>query len=311
MHQVKFIYGNQPILITGPTGTGKSRLAKEIHKHSKQSESLFIQVNIASLNENLFESEIFGHCKGAFTNAHAAKSGFCGSVGAGSLFLDEIGDLSLQKQASLLKLIDERLYYPVGSNEEKKFMGRLIFATNKNLEEMVAEKTFREDLYFRIRYISYQLEPISIDKQGLALKIWSEINNKKLEWSNYETRFSNDLIQRLKLYDWPGNYRELKNTIDYFFHLNKAQLNISDLPYWIKEKGTLEITTNKSMFKLALADFEREFLSRELEINNGKINQTALVTGINKVTLISKLKKYGIDRRQYKFNQIGRIAHGF
>lgn len=311
MHQLQHIQGHQPILITGDTGTGKSRMAKKIHNCSKQADHLFVQVNVAALNENLFESEVFGHCKGSFTNAHAAKRGFCEAVGAGSLFLDEIGELSLQKQASLLKLIDERVYYPVGSSEEKKFMGRLIFATNKNLEKMVAEKSFREDLYFRIRYISYELEPIRIDRRELAQSIWHEINNKKLEWNNYGIRFSCELIESLKLYDWPGNYRELKNTIDYFFHLNKQELDLGDLPYWIKRKESFELNSNRSNFKSALAGFEREFLRYELKKNYGKINKTALVTGINKVTLISKLKKYGIDRRQYKFNENGRIAHGF
>jgi Nif-specific regulatory protein len=310
MKNYKVIGGNQPVLITGATGTGKSVFAKKIHGNSQQAGGPFIHVNIAAISEHLFESEIFGHCKGAFTNAFTAKAGFCATAGTGTLFLDEIGELSLQKQASLLSLIDERHYYPVGTSEKKHFLGSLIFETNKNHEQMVASGKFREHLYFRIRYLSYKLDPIAGNRLDLGHKIWAEINQKKVECNSFNIRFSSDLIESLKSYSWPGNYRELKNTIDYFFHLGVEQLEAKHLPYWIKTAGSPKPGNRQSVFRQALETFEMEFLRRELKRNQGKINQTALLTGINKVTLISKLKKYGIDRREYKFIENGRLAYG-
>ena len=200
----------RPILIEGETGVGKTQLAKKIFSLSKLKSKKFTQVNIASISNELFESELFGHVKGAFTGAIEDKKGFCETVGEGILFLDEIGELSLEKQASLLTLIDESVFYKVGSTEELKFRGKLIFATNKNLAKMVESGKFREDLYFRLRFFHITL-PALRDHKEIKQIIWDEFQNSKVSHIRYDVVLSSEIVECLAQYPWPGNYRELAN----------------------------------------------------------------------------------------------------
>ena len=286
-----------PILILGETGTGKSHLAKEIACSS----SRFLQLNIASLNSNVFESELFGHVKGAFSGALNNREGFCERIGEGSLFIDEIGELSLEMQTKILTLLDERIFYPVGSSTPKEFKGRLIFATNRDLQQMVFDGEFREDLFYRLRLIMQELTPLR-EEPSLFQIILEVINNMRLKYKRH-VLFKDDALELLASYDWPGNYRELNNTIEVLFLENKLKISKSDLPNWVK-KETIRINSRSELpsYYNAIEIFEREFFYTLLERNQGKINQSAQVSGISKVTLISKLKKYGINRKEFKTN---------
>ncbi len=298
---------NKPILILGDTGSGKSKLAKELHKRSKFKNTPFLSINITALSDSLFESELFGHSRGAFTGADRDKEGYLDRVGAGSLFIDEIGDLSLSKQAKLLHLLDDGGYFPVGSTKRRVFQGRFIFATNKSLSTLVAKKEFREDLFFRIRFFQVKLKPIrdlSVDQ--LERKIWEIINDKKIERQNFSITFDQEVIDALKLYSWPGNFRELSNTIDYFYELSSSNIRKEDLPDWICSHEQKQ--RDFSDYKSGLESFEKTFLEKSMFKYHGQINYTAKCIGLSKVTLISKLKKYAINRKDY---QLGEEAVGF
>jgi transcriptional regulator with PAS, ATPase and Fis domain len=296
-----------PVLILGETGSGKSYLAKKIHNSSINSNLRYIQINMAAISENLFESELFGHTKGAFTGALTNKVGFCDEVGSGTLFLDEIGDLNLTLQAKLLMLLDEKIYYPVGSVQKKIFNGRVIVATNKNILKMVKEGAFREDLYYRLRLLEARL-PALRESADIRAVIWKEIQNYKVKNNSYEIIVSTDALELMCNYKWPGNYRELINTIELLFSLTKARINIEDLPSWIRN---IESITKCGMYHDALSNFEKDYLKKALIKYSGRINHTAEKIGLNKVTLISKLKKHGIDRRQYKHLESIKRTYGF
>ncbi len=299
-----------PVLILGETGTGKTTMAKEIHRDRAGSYKPFYHLNISSLNKNLFESELFGHKKGAFSGATGDKKGFLEAAGEGTVFLDEIGELGLEEQAKLLTVIEEKEYYPVGSYVKKHFSGRFIFATNKDLEALVKEGNFREDLYFRIRYCQYQLKPLRAERNKINIIInqWEQ-----LQRDEKRVRMGQAVLNELFKYNWPGNYRELKNTLNYVYDISDEEVNLVDLPDWIM-KGNLSserVDTKHHVYQVALENFERNYFDIAMNRNQGKINRTAEDIGISKVTLISKLRKYGIDREQYKCINTMAKVNGF
>lgn len=295
------------VLLEGKTGTGKSYCAKQIHKLSQNSYLRFLQINCTAIADNLFESELFGHKKGSFTGAIADKQGFCSAVGCGTLFLDEIGDLSLEKQAKLLCLLEERIYYQVGSTICEKFRGRVILATNKDLKALVASGEFREDLYYRIRMFSKKLVSLK-NKPNLNEIIWNEINNQKVLNQNFKLNISIEARNALTQYDWPGNYRELKNTVKYLFALKKDRIELEDMPRWVLDSEEEKTFLNFELYHDAQEFFEKEYLKKQMKKYSGKINLTAEQICLSKASLISKLKKYGIDRRDYKLNNLGFVS---
>jgi DNA-binding NtrC family response regulator len=289
------------ILIEGEPGSGKSYLAKWIHKNSTRAEKNFIQVNISSIHKSLFESEIFGHKKGSFTGAHIDKEGFCSKVKRGTLFIDEIGELNLEQQKILLTLIEERIYYPVGSNEKREFYGTFIFATNKNLVSEVTKGTFREDLYHRLRAFSYKTERFSEtrDKRFIILE---EFEKAKVKHNKNELVLSFDIKKFLNNYDFPGNYRELVQIMDYCTFIADTQVELNHLPSWTKRNEEPKLATDN--YYEALEIFESLFLKKMLKKYQGRINYTAEMVKISKVTLISKIKKYGINIQEFKMINI-------
>lgn len=276
-----------PVLILGPSGAGKSTLASKLHKLSMNGDSEFKSINIGAMSENLFDSLLFGHKKGAFTGADRNQVGFCESVNNGTLFLDEIGDLSIEMQGKLLELCDHQKFYKLGDPTIKKFKGRLIFATNKNLEQKVKKGEFREDLYYRLRFLQIELEPLR-DLSNCVEIIYSECRKRKLV-------FTDKAWNALVNYTWPGNYRELKQTLAYLELYNQV-IDIGQLPLWLKSSS--EMIEIKS-YQNAINSFEYSFLKKNYLKNKGKLNQTARNLEMNKVTLISKLKKYDIPN-EYK-----------
>lgn len=296
----------EPLLITGNTGVGKTYLAKEIHSLGRANKN-FIHVNCASFSKNLIESELFGHTQGAFTGALKNKVGFCEVVGDGTLFLDEFAELSLETQAKLLTLIDERCFYKVGDTAVKKFKGRFIFATNKNLEKEVAAGKFREDLYYRIRYFHISLKDIK-QRSDFQSIFWQMVNSLKVEFEQ-SVVFNEKSLNKLLLYSWPGNYRELKNTLKYLFLLGKEIISEDDLPEWICEISKSEGLSHN--YYKHLFEFERNYFEMMMRSVGGRVNKCAKLAGISKVTLISKLKKYDIDKAYYQNFESLEKADGF
>jgi transcriptional regulator with PAS, ATPase and Fis domain len=290
-----------PVLIAGETGTGKEIAARFIHKMSDRATEPFVTVNCAALHDGIFESELFGHKKGSFTGATSDKQGFCEAVGFGTLFIDEIGELDLEQQKKILTLVEERIFYSVGSNERKSFNGVLVFATNKDLAKEVKNGKFREDLYYRIRSYMFEIEPLNNCKDKY-LKVIEEINNCKLKQNKLNIIMSVELLNFLKTYHYPGNYRELRQIVDYIVFMASEKACLIHLPGWIA-KNEIE-NLNSDCFYEAQGKFEKKFLTKKLTKYQGRINYTSEMINLSKVTLISKIKKYDINIKDMKINRV-------
>jgi DNA-binding NtrC family response regulator len=300
----KIINIQSPILITGPSGTGKSQLAKKIFGKSRICRDQFLTIHLASLKEDLLESELFGHTKGSFTGATETKFGYLKNVGSGTLFLDEIGELSLESQKKLLYLLEEKKFTPIGSTIALPFQGRLIMATNKDLKAMVNEGSFREDLFFRLNIFHLKLLPISSNKDALRLEIHKQFEKMKEQYDKRNLLLSNDVESLMLNFPWKGNYRELKNCMEYIVALTDDVIVHKDaLPDWFltelnpKMASTSEdfISHFPSDYNQALENFEEWYLKAMFERFSGKVNETARILGISKTTLINKSRKYQIN----------------
>lgn len=300
----KFINISAPVLITGQTGTGKSRAARRLFDLSDIHKDKFLTIHLASLKEDLFESELFGHKKGSFTGAVENKTGYLGETGKGTLFLDEIGELSLEAQKKLLYLLEEKKFTPVGATAALNFEGRLVMATNKNLKALVEEGKFREDLYFRLSIFQIELAPLAEDREKLLRMIQKQLEWQKQQYKKPHLSMSPELLLKLTLAPWKGNYRELKNCMEYMVAMSESPvLEASCLPHWFSAEDDLsEVVSEKNFishfpgdYSLALEQFEALYLKTNLIRYQGRVNETARLLGISKTTLISKAKKYGID----------------
>lgn len=273
---------NSVVLLTGESGTGKTNLAKKIHQLSTRKDKPFIRINLATLNKNLIESELFGHVRGAFTGSLQEKLSPLELVKKGTLFLDEIGELELPLQAKLLDLIERKTYYKVGSTQESFFEGTIIAATNKNIGLEVDNKNFREDLYYRLRIFHYELSPFreNIDKMGIIL---DQISRRHLN-------LPKSVVKVLFDYSWPGNYRELLNTFELIEEISRLkEFDIFCLPKWLFEN---ERKNHESEYKKALEQFEKCFIADKLNDNQGNITQTAKALKMSKSMLNNKLRKF-------------------
>ncbi|WP_127715286.1 sigma 54-interacting transcriptional regulator [Halobacteriovorax sp. HLS] len=286
-----------PILIKGESGTGKTILARKIHTNSNRKELPFVKCDVAGLSDNLFSSELFGHEKGAFTGADKYKQGYCDIVGDGTLFLDEIGELSLIQQKRLLSLLDESMYSAVGSYKRKRFYGRVIFATHRDLEEMVRNGKFREDLYFRMGVNPIQLKPFwrraYKEKQMI---IQRKINEVCDTYNLNGCEVSNEALLILTSYEWPGNFREIEKTIEFLILKgNGSKIEKSSLP-----PHMTQVSREGGLFRSQVELFESKIILKELASNNHGVNKTSKSLGISKTTLIAKMRKYGITVHQFK-----------
>ncbi|MDH5581016.1 MAG: sigma 54-interacting transcriptional regulator [Bdellovibrionales bacterium] len=283
----------RPILITGESGTGKTRLAKDIFINSKIHQEKFCHVHLTSLQDDLFASELFGHKKGSFTGAINSSPGYLENVGTGTLFLDEIGDISLKAQKSFLFLIEEGLFYSVGTTVPKKLKARLLLATRRDLKKMVEEGKFREDLYYRLMLFNLELSPLRFSKKVLKEKINYFFNKYKIYYEKPSLILEQSTIEILINYSWPGNIRELKNCLEYCCFVAKDKVLISDLPKWLTIS---EMETEPSLsYHKSLESFEKEYILWALYKFQGGVNKTCSGIGISKSTLIAKIKKYGIN----------------
>ncbi len=303
-HFKKLLNVSSPILITGATGTGKSKMARRIFELSSVHTEKFLTLHLASLKEELFESELFGHKKGAFTGAVENKNGYLADTGKGTLFLDEIGELSLEAQKKLLYLLEEKKYTPVGSTLAHNFEGRLIMATNKDLKKMVQDGTFREDLYFRLNIFLLELPPLAANQEKLQREISKIFEQTKQNFKRENLMMNDELFQTLLKAEWKGNYRELKNCLEYIVVMSEKMVaGIEALPHWFEKDSNLSTVQSKEDFishfpgdfSEAMDIFEAWYLLAQLTKRGGRVNETAKLLGISKTTLISKARKYGID----------------
>jgi len=296
----KIAPGNMNVLITGESGTGKELIARAVHGLSKRNMNPFVPVNCGALPENLFESEIFGHEKGAFTGAFKTKPGLLEFANHGTFFFDEIGDLSLNLQVKLLRMLEERKIRRVGGQEEIEIDLRIIAATNKDILKSVEENNFREDLYYRINTIIVEIPPLrerQNDIPVLAKHLLNDLNSKNDKEVN---NISNEAVESLQKYLWPGNVRELQNIISRAFYLcNSELIQKQDLPLPITNS---QFSANSDMLSLSyknakeqiFENFELEYLSHHLKKNKGNISKTAEECGLDRRSIHRLIKKYNI-----------------
>lgn len=284
------------VLVEGASGTGKELFARAIHNKSSKKEGPFVAVNCGALPDTLFESELFGYKAGAFTDARKDKPGRFALAQDGTIFLDEIGDISLPMQTRLLRVLEEKYYEPLGSTQPVKTNARVIAATHRNLENLVEAGKFREDLFFRINIIKLVLLPLSERKEDIPLLVdhcierFSHFTGKRI------VGISQKAMACLMLYDWPGNVREIENAMEHAFVLCEGELIcIHHLPYHIIPKEG-----SPSLSKaLSLREIEKTAILRALERNEWKKLVTAQELGINKSTLRRKIKQFGIQPTVY------------
>lgn len=291
------------VLIRGENGTGKEMVARAIHSYSTRKNGKFIAINCGAIPENLMESELFGHEKGSFTGANERKIGMFQIANNGTLFLDEIAELKPEMQVKLLRVLQEKTFIPIGSSREVKTNARIIAATNQNLEKMIEEKRFREDLFYRLNVMPIFLPPLRErieDIESLCQHFITKFN--KVHKRNIRGLNSN-AIHKLKNYDWPGNIRELENAIERAFIINQNDiLDVNDLPENIINNQTTtiemqngEVYSGPMNYDRFKEDMEKEFIIKALKANNGRINKTVAQANIPKNTLLRKIKKYEID----------------
>ncbi len=328
-----------PVLIRGASGTGKELVARAIHANSAFKDGKFVAINCSAIPENLFESELFGHEKGSFTGADQRKIGKFQYAEGGTLFLDELGDLPVMMQVKLLRVLQEKVFTPVGANREIEANVRIIAATNRPLEDMIKKGEFREDLYYRLNVMPIFLPALRERKEDLENLIQRFIQKFNRAHGKRIIGVTPEAMTALKKYDWPGNIRELENIIEHAFILEEGtQLSLASLPESLlssagidlpvvdwqtagSSRTTANLDADEDSDSLEPADpalqamasqmgdaldfnkqkeaFEREFIVKALRTFKGRINQTALHANIPKKTLLRKIEKYGINAKDY------------
>lgn len=283
---------NSTILIEGESGTGKELVARAIHNSSLRSEGPFVAVNCAALPENLLESELFGYEKGAFTGAVSTKKGRFELADKGTLFLDEVGDISPKTQVDLLRVLEEKEFRRVGGTGLIKADVRIIAATNKDLKGLVEQGKFREDLYYRINVVSIQLPPLRERKEDIPLLMEHFLRKYCIENKKEVDTISDETARLLMQYDWPGNVRELENVIERAVVVTQGRIVLPrDLPLSLRGEGQF-----KPAASMELKEVEKEHIQRALALHNWNITKTAQSLGIDRNTLSKKVKKYHIER---------------
>jgi len=277
------------ILITGENGTGKELIAREIHRMSNRANEVMVNVDMGAISETLFESELFGHMKGAFTDARENRPGKFETANHGSLFLDEIGNLSYHLQAKLLAVIQNRQVCRIGSNQQIPVDIRLVCATNKNLESMVHEGLFREDLLYRINTIQIEIPPLR--ERGEDILILADFFLKKYasKYNKTNLRLNQQASEKLMNYPWPGNVRELQHTIEKAVILSEGSVLKAD-SFFMKPIAAIK----NSKMPVTLDEMERQMINQAIEDNQGNLSAAADQLGVTRQTLYNKIKKMGI-----------------
>lgn len=285
-----------PVMIHGPSGSGKELVARAIHRESSRRDKAFIKVNCAALNENLLESELFGHVKGAYTGADKTRVGRFEAAHGGSILLDEIGDIPLSIQVKLLRVLEDRHIERVGDHRSIPVDVRIISATNKNLEKLIATEQFREDLFFRINVFPLQCPSLAERREDIPLIAQNFIRRNAVASGKKILGLTPEALEKMTLYAWPGNVRELRNAIDYAFVLcPSGAIGTAHLPLKIVSAG--EAVTTECKLDANCLD-ERSRLVQVLQEAGGNQSAAARQLGVSRVTVWKRMKKYGIDPKR-------------
>ena len=310
MHQLynlleKIKHSQNNILIEGENGTGKELIAKSIHENSLRTGQIFVAQNCSALNDNLLESELFGHVKGSFTGAYKDKKGLFEQADKGTFLLDEVGDTSPMMQVKLLRVLQEGVFFPVGSVEPKKVDVRIIAATNRNLKKMVEEGQFREDLYYRLNVINIHVPPLRERKEDIVLLAEFFINR----FSQQPKVFTKKTIDKLLQYPWPGNVRELQNEAERLAIFSTTDTYIKEdfLSEKIRNKeenqhliNSLNDGSSGKSMKKAIAQLEKQMILRGLKEERWNKTRVAKKLGISRAALVTKVKDYNLDKRKHQ-----------
>jgi len=285
------------VYIHGESGTGKELVAKAIHIASNRRDRPFVAINCAALPENLLESELFGHEKGAFTGAIRSKRGLFTQGHEGTIFLDEIGDMPLSIQAKLLRVLQERQFYPVGSERPVEVDIRVIVATQKNLEDQVKQNLFREDLFYRIHVVPIHLPPLRERKEDIPSLVEYFVKKFNQQMKKDVRCLTPKAMQKLMLHEWPGNVRELENTIEYAVAM--TQQNVITEDFILQTKIPISQEFIKPL-REARDEFEREYLIRLLELSEGNVTKAAKLAGKHRVDFYDLLKKHNLRTEDFR-----------
>ena len=285
------------VLITGESGTGKELIARAIHAYSLREEKEFITVDCSALVETLLESELFGHIKGSFTGAIQAKYGSLELANGGTFFFDEIGNLSLDIQAKLLRVIQGKEIKPVGSERTIKVDVRIIAATNKNLRQAISNKTFREDLYYRLNVVPIHLPPLRERKEDVPLLVHHLLKKYNRKRETPIMRVEPETMKLLMEHEWPGNVRELENAIERALILEDGdRLLPRSFPWFAANRQARSTASAGTVY--SLEELEKQHIEKVLKETRGHRGQTAGLLGIDRKTLYQKIKKYRLNREE-------------
>mgnify|MGYP002795111757 CR=1 FL=1 len=281
------------VLLTGENGTGKELAARALHAGSRRADAPMIAVNCAAIPEELIESELFGHEKGAFTSADQARAGRFEMANNGTLFLDEIGDMSLKTQAKILRILQEQSFERVGGTRTIKVDVRVIAATNKNLEEAIAAGTFREDLYYRINPMTLNLPPLSERVEDIPLIVRDVLNRMGGEG----VRCTESAMNALMRYPWPGNIRELRNVLIRALSLcQDNQITLTDLPSELRQQAVAESAGTDGKLQSVVKNSEAQTILLALGDHHWNVAKTARALGISRASMYEKMRKFSIKR---------------
>jgi len=287
---------NGRILICGESGTGKELVAHALHQASHRASLPFVELNCAAIPEELIESELFGHTKGAFTGATQAKRGKFEQADGGTLFLDEIGDMSLSVQAKVLRVLEEQRFEPLGSNSAIRVDVRTIAATNKRLDEEMERGSFRADLFYRINVIPFEIPPLRERVEDIPLLVDYFNTKYSIGYRREPKVFSEEALEALTAYDWPGNVRELRNTVERVVIMTgKETIAAADLPSFGADSLKPSNRSRYSSYRAGRETFEREYILKKLSECEGNVTRTAEAMGIDRSHLYRRMKALGIN----------------
>jgi two-component system nitrogen regulation response regulator NtrX len=290
---------NGRVLIYGESGTGKELVAHAIHAQSLRNNEMFVEVNCAAIPEDLIESELFGHRKHSFPTAGGDKEGKFQKAHGGTLFLDEIGDMSLKTQSKVLRTLDEQRFIPVGGDEAITVDARIIASTNKDLEEEISHGNFREDLFYRLNVIPFSVPPLRERKEDIPLLARHFLKEFSATYGRRTREISDDAIDTLMRYTWPGNVREVRNVIERIVIMNPATIRVErkHLPPLVYRDGTRRAAGAGAEFSTlhqARDAYERDYILKKLDDNHGNVTRTAEALGLERSHLYRKMKALGI-----------------
>lgn len=287
---------NGRVLIFGESGTGKELVARAIHAQSLRKDQMFVEVNCAAIPEDLIESELFGHRRGAFLTAGSDKEGKFLKAHGGTLFMDEVGDMSLKTQAKVLRTLEEQRFTAVGSDEPITVDVRVIASTNKDLEEEILRGNFREDLFYRLNVIPFSVPPLRERKEDIPLLARFFLRELSAHYGRSPREITDDAIDTLMRYSWPGNVRELRNVIERIVIMNPTatRFDRKHLPPLVYRDGSRRSGSEFMTLHQARAAYERDYILKKLDDNHGNISRTAEVLGLERSHLYRKMKTLGI-----------------